>query len=210
VKTEDLIRLMAEDGAPTPRLSKRVARALALGAGFSALLLLATVGLRAGILDALLEWRVQVKILASAALAAASIRLVFAAGIPGERPGRHAAWLALPLLLIAAAMGAELHASAHADWGRLLIGRYSALCLFFIPLLSLAPLAALLTALSHGAPEHPASAGAAAGLAAGTLAAALYAWHCPDDSPLFLTWYLTAIALATLTGAGLGRVMLRW
>lgn len=51
----------------------------------------------------------------------------------------------------------------------------------------------------------------AAGLAAGAIAAAIYAWHCPDDSPLFLaTWYMIAIAGVTVGGALLGRRLLRW
>jgi len=59
----------------------------------------------------------------------------------------------------------------------------------------------------QGAPEHPALAGAAAGLLAGAIGAALYATHCPDDSPLFVAvWYTLAItfitALALLQGRG--------
>jgi hypothetical protein len=54
-------------------------------------------------------------------------------------------------------------------------------------------------------------AGAAAGFAAGAIAAAIYAWHCPDDSPLFLaTWYTIGIAIVTGAGALLGRRWLRW
>ena len=54
-------------------------------------------------------------------------------------------------------------------------------------------------------------AGAVAGLAAGGIAAAIYAWHCPDDSPLFLaTWYSLAIAIVVAAGFLLGRRLLRW
>jgi len=63
----------------------------------------------------------------------------------------------------------------------------------------------------HGAPAHRGLAGAAAGLAASAVGAALDAWHCPDDSPLFMaTWYTLAIALVTLVGYGIGRKALRW
>lgn len=92
-----------------------------------------------------------------------------------------------------------------------MIGLNPLFCLVFLPVLSLAPLAGLLWALRKGAPENPTRAGAAAGLAAGAIAAAVYAWHCPDDSPLFLaTWYTIAIALVTGAGALLGRHLLRW
>ena len=43
------------------------------------------------------------------------------------------------------------------------------------------------------------------------LAAAIYAWHCPDDSPLFVaTWYTIAISMVTAVGFLLGRRLLRW
>jgi hypothetical protein len=70
---------------------------------------------------------------------------------------------------------------------------------------------ALLFALRAGAPRSAASAGAAAGLLAGGLAAALYATHCPDDSPLFVAlWYIPAIALVASVGAACGSRLLRW
>ncbi|MEX2741320.1 NrsF family protein [Rhizobium mongolense] len=65
--------------------------------------------------------------------------------------------------------------------------------------------------MKNGAAERPSLAGAAAGLAAGGIAAALYAWHCTDDSPLFLAvWYTTAIAAVTATGALIGSRYLTW
>lgn len=92
-----------------------------------------------------------------------------------------------------------------------MMGHYSAFCLLFVPMLSIAPLAAILYSIRQGAPENPGLAGAVAGLAAGGIAAAIYAWHCPDDSPLFLaTWYSIAVMIATAAGFLLGRWMLRW
>ena len=45
----------------------------------------------------------------------------------------------------------------------------------------------------------------------GAVAAALYAIHCNDDSPLFVaTWYTLAIGLTTIVGSLLGRRFLRW
>ena len=47
-------------------------------------------------------------------------------------------------------------------------------------------------------------------LAAAT-AAVIYAFHCFDDSPLFvLTWYSLAAIPVVLLGAALGRRLLRW
>ncbi|MEA2988814.1 MAG: hypothetical protein QOG83_1525, partial [Alphaproteobacteria bacterium] len=46
---------------------------------------------------------------------------------------------------------------------------------------------------------------------AGALGAAIYAAHCPDDSPLFIAaWYSIAIAVVAAVGAAAGRWVLRW
>ena len=65
--------------------------------------------------------------------------------------------------------------------------------------------------LRSGAPASPALAGAAAGLLAATAGATLYAFHCFDDSPLFVvTWYVLAALPVIALGAILGRRLLRW
>ena len=80
-----------------------------------------------------------------------------------------------------------------------------------MPVLSIPLLVAALTALRHGAPTRPVLAGAVAGLLSGGLAAALYASHCTDDSPLFVaTWYSLAIAIVTVAGMLAGSKVLRW
>ena len=87
----------------------------------------------------------------------------------------------------------------------------SRICLTAIPLLSLPLLGAALYALRQGAPTRPGFSGAVAGLLAGGMAAAIYAVHCTDDSPLFVaTWYGIAIAGVSALGAILGRRVLRW
>jgi len=113
--------------------------------------------------------------------------------------------------LVIGAIVMEMRMTSAATWGARMMGRHAPFCVFFIPVLSLAPLTGLLTVLRNGAPDNPGLAGAAAGLAAGGIAAAIYAWHCPDDSPLFVaTWYTTAIAIVTMAGALIGRRLLRW
>src|SRR6185503_372260 len=96
-------------------------------------------------------------------------------------------------------------------WGTRLVGSNSMICLTAIPLLALAPLAAVLAALRSGAPSSPALAGAAGGLLAAMAAATLYAFHCFDDSPLFVvTWYTLATVPVMIVGAVAGRRVLRW
>ena len=108
---------------------------------------------------------------------------------------------ALPSLLVAPglllmAVGAEMMAVPADQLRDRWIGNNSLICMTFIPLIGIGPLAVFLFALRHGAPTKPSLAGAVAGLVAGGLAATFYAAHCTDDSPLFVaTWYPLAIAL---------------
>lgn len=210
MKTAELIRLMAEDRQPPVRLPRRVLAAIAAGGLISVLLFLVTIGLRPGLGAALANWRVELKITATALMALFSLRLAFSAGIPGEQWSRRALWLILPVGLIVGGIMADLVILPSAEWQAAWLGRHAAFCVFFIPVLSLSPLVLLIAALRQGAPDHPMVAGALAGLAAGCLGAAIYAWHCPDDSPLFVTWYMLGISFSTAAGALAGHRMLRW
>ena len=71
MKTDDLIRLMAEDRQRPVRLPRRVAAAMAAGGLLALLLLLVTVGPRPGLAAALAGWRVELKIAATALMLAA-------------------------------------------------------------------------------------------------------------------------------------------
>jgi hypothetical protein len=123
---------------------------------------------------------------------------------------------ALPLLffapiLLLAAVGIEMMLVPADQLMDRWIGSNSMVCLTFIPLIGIGPLAAFLFALKYGAPTRPSLAGAIAGLTAGGLAATFYAAHCTDDSPLFVaTWYPLAIAMLALAGAAAGRLFVRW
>jgi hypothetical protein len=115
------------------------------------------------------------------------------------------------VLLLSLAITGELVALPPEAWGSRLVGSNALACLGLIPLLSLPVLVAALAGLRHGAPAHPARAGAVAGLFAGGLGATLYAMHCVDDSPLFVAaWYGLGIAAVAGLGAALGARLLRW
>jgi hypothetical protein len=211
VKTNDLISLLAEDTPVRMRLGRVLALALAIGLVVSALILLSTVGIRQNMASVIETARVLFKIGVTLILAIAACSLVFRIGRPGIPLKAGGLALIIPLALLVAAVGAELMVVPPDAWRANLIGKHAPFCLMFIPVLSLAPLAGFLFALKNGAPERPAVAGATAGLAAGGIAAALYAWHCPDDSPLFVaSWYTIAIAIVTAIGALIGRRYLRW
>jgi hypothetical protein len=132
-----------------------------------------------------------------------------------SRPGsdvRHVAhWLVLMPIFLGTAVAVELFAVPSDQLVTVWWGTNVYVCLTFIPLIGLGPLAVFLAALRHGAPTRPRLAGAVAGLLAGGIAATFYAAHCTDDSPLFVaTWYSIAIAGLVALGAICGRRVARW
>jgi hypothetical protein len=185
-------------------------RALAAGIALSLVVFFLTLGIRPDIRPALETWRFDLKIVA------ALLGLVLAFGICRDyaRPDMppHPLRRLLPLLvLIVAAVAVELALVPEAAWRQRLIGSNSLICLPMVPILSVAPLAAVLWTLRRGAPASPVLAGAAAGLVAALCGATLYAFHCFDDSPLFVaTWYSLATLGVTAIGAWAGHKLLRW
>lgn len=211
MKTDELIRLLSEDTPVRLRLGRMLALAIGLGVLVSGLLLVFTVGLRHNLVSAVETARVAFKIGATLLLAVIACGLALRITRPGVPTKPFSRALFLPLALLVAAVAAELLVLPPAAWGPSLIGLHAAFCVFYIPVLSLAPLVGLIWAMRAGAPEDPGLAGAAAGLAASAIGAAVYAWHCPDDSPLFVAaWYGLAITIVTAAGYGIGRRALRW
>jgi hypothetical protein len=91
------------------------------------------------------------------------------------------------------------------------VGKTMLTCLTMIPLLSILPVTAILLTLRQGATTAPRLASAVAGLAGSGAAAAIYATHCIEDSPLFyVTWYGLAILGVTAVSAAFGSRLLRW
>jgi hypothetical protein len=161
--------------------------------------------------EAMQTARVLFKLGVTLVLAIAACALVFRIGRPGMPIAARQLSLVLPLVLVIGAVAAEMMMTPADSWGTRMMGKYSRFCVFFIPVLSIAPLVGFMLVLRSGAPESAGMAGAVAGLAASGIAAAIYAWHCPDDSPLFVaTWYTLAIALVTAVGFFIGRRALRW
>jgi hypothetical protein len=212
VKTGDLIRALAADNEIRAMpLGRALALALIPGVAIALGLHFAVLGLRPHLLTLLGEPRLLFKLCLTFLLAALSGALVSRIARPGAGIGRITLLLAIVPALLAAAALAELLAVPAAEWSQRLVGTNAMFCLKTIPFLAAAPLVAVLLALRQGAPEHPALAGAAAGLFAGAIGAALYATHCPDDSPLFVAaWYTLAIGFVVAIGAAAGRRLLRW
>jgi len=193
-------------------IATTIALAMALGFTVSAAVFVWQLGWRPDIGQASQTVRFLFKFVVTP-LAALVPAIALAAHLarPDANPGMWSwALLIAPTLLIAG-VSAELMALPANVWAAKLIGTNARICLTVIPLLAIAPLAALLFALSRGAPSEPRLAGAVAGIVAGALAATLYAFKCTDDSPLFVaTWYTIAIGVVALAGSLIGERALRW
>lgn len=211
MKTDDLIKLLTQDAAVSFRLAPSMAAALVGSVCVSAAVLLLTIGIRPDFADAIYAGRVVFKLGITLLAAVIAANLVFRIGRPGADLGLPKLLLFVPPVLVVAAVVAELFAIPASSWKASMMGRNSAVCLIFIPLLSLAPLLGSFIVLRRTAPQHPGLAGAVAGLMSGCIAASLYAWRCPDDSPLFLAvWYTVSILGVSAAGYLIGGRVLKW
>jgi hypothetical protein len=212
MKTDDLIKAIAADAAANmSSVGMRMAAALAIGGSIALALFVLTLGVRPDVLYALRTWRFDIKLAIALLTFVGALWATTRLTRPDADQHLALAALFLPLLALAIATAWELMLSPVATWSTRAIGTNSRLCVASIIAMSIAPLAALLIALRAGAPRSPGIAGAAAGLVASGLAATLYATHCPDDSPMFVTlWYVPAVLSITLMGAAIGRRVLRW
>ena len=212
MRTSQLIEALVADRSGRA-LSLRARFVLALGAGslISAGLFFAAIGPRPDIASAAQTLRFDLKFIDAVTLALPSALLAWRLLRPDGRPGALALAFLAPFLLLGGAVVVELAVVPADLWGTKLIGSNAVHCLTIIPLLSIAPLAALLLVMRQGAPQHPRIAGALAGAAAAGVAAALYASNCPDDLPLFVaSWYPLATLIAVAVGAIAGDRLLRW
>jgi hypothetical protein len=210
MKTDQLISALVADRAAARPLSRGLVLALLAGGVISLGIYFALFGPRPDLAAALQTWRFDLKVAAMLLALGLAFQLCRTLARPVVPP--HAARRLLLLLVLAvAAVAVELAAVPKDFWRVRLVGGNALVCLTAIPLFALAPLVAILAALRAGAPTSPLRTGAAAGLLAAASGAALYAFHCTDDSPLFVaTWYTLAAIPVIVLGAALGHRLLRW
>ena len=209
MRTDDLIRALAADPVKEQVITRSLLLATLFGGIVSIIGLVAFMGVREDLIEALATWRFDVKLAVMGALLTAALvdALRRMRPIARSRPTLYAA----PIALLLAAILSELMLSPSSRWSQLLVGTNSLVCLAAIPLLSLTPLAAILVAMRRGAPSSPSATGACAGCLAASIGAFLYGLHCIDDSPLSVaTWYTLAILPVIGLGALAGRRLLRW
>lgn len=207
--TDDLIRRLAASAPPAP-LSARAATlpvAAALLAALGLFLLLA--GPRADLAQAMAQPVVAAKSLLPLALSVAALAAAWRSARPARalRPGL----LALPVVAVLGLFVLRLVQTPSAQVVPGILGHSAAACMLSIAALSAPAIGAGLMVFRRGAALRPALTGGLIGMAASGGAAAGYALHCTEDSPLFYaTWYGLAILVCSAMAAMAGRRLLRW
>jgi hypothetical protein len=212
METDQLIRTLAADNTePARPVGFVLALALVAAAPVSVLMFVATLGVRPDVMTAMHNPFFDLKFAVTLALAISAIVLSLHMSRPEALLRGWALLLLVPAGILAAGIGGEMMMPQRLPMMTRLVGNNSRACMTAIPLMSLPLLAGALYGLRHGAPTHPAVAGAVAGMVSAGLAATLYASHCTDDSPLFvMTWYGIATALVAAIGALVGSKVLRF
>ncbi len=213
MKTDKLIDMLSTNVEPADprRPSRRLAAAVAMAAAAALALMLAVLGIRRDLVDALLIASPALKLLfagVALALSVAALNKVMRPG--GERNiSRAALWSPFAAISLLAILMLALSPASH--WGAMLVGDQWFECLIAIPLIAVVPFALITWAVRQAAPTNLRAAGALVGLVAGCISAMGYALHCTDDSvPFVALWYGGTIALCTVAGITLGPRLLRW
>lgn len=212
MKTDELIAALSHELEPVP--AGFVTRSLAIGALggtlAAAIFWMSMKGARPDLAQAVTSWPFWMKFFYTLALALVGYRVLARAGRPG------ATMMAPVLLLVApfavlAVIAAIAMSAPDADMNALLMGHSARHCSTNIVLVSLPVMVGAFWSLRRLAPTRLTLAGAAAGLFAGSAGAFVYAFHCTESAaPFVAIWYSVGIAAATLIGALLGRIALRW
>ncbi len=209
MKTDDLIRALAADGMAARPLGRALALGLFPALALAVLALWLVLGFRADLGEAIVTPVSAARWGLTSALALLAGAQALACARPGQTPR---VWPVLAVAAVAAGLWLWAWLTIPAEGRQMaLVGKTVWTCLVSIPLLSILPVAAVLAMMRHGAPTNLRLSGAIAGLAGGGAAAAVYALHCTEDSPLFyVTWYGTAILGVAAVSTLLGARVLRW
>lgn len=213
MQTDELIRSLAAEAAPVRpgALLTRLLAALAVGVAVSFVVMVAWLGIRPDLREAMTTAPFWVKFVYPLVLAMAACGAVERLARPGGR-ARLQGMLILAAFAVVALLGAVQAASTPAaGQSRLWLGESFNVCPWRILVLATPILAALLWAVRGMAPTRLVLAGLASGLAAGAAGAWVYAFHCGETAmPFLTTWYTLGIVLTGAVGALLARPLLRW
>lgn len=211
--TDRLVAMLARDPEPVARGAsrRRFAAALFAGSVAAVVLMLALLGLRPDLGEAVRDAMFWVKLGVPAVLLASALVACTRLGRPGSRVGPAGPILLVPIAAIWLLAAVALASTPPSARIALVLGDSSAACVVSIAILAAPTFFAGFWAMQGLAPTRPALAGAFSGLLAGATGALVYALHCPEmAAPFIATWYLLGIAGPAVVGALLGPVLLRW
>jgi hypothetical protein len=209
----DLIDRLVDDLRPTRRgaLQWMLFGAVTVGILIATAMMVPWIGLRADILTAPGTAMFWIKLGYTSVLALLGLAAAMALSRP-EKNSWPGLWAVGGVFLVTLAGGLL-------QWGNaseavrpiLAVGSTALVCPFYIIAFSAPVLAIMLVVMRRLAPTNPTLAGLAAGLASGGAGASVYALHCGENGLLFLAlWYSLGVGLVALSGALLGRTLLRW
>ena len=207
------MRDLSEGLVPVPAsfVVRRLVVALALGTVVSIALVLGLLGPRPDMTSAMATAMFWVKLIYPLSLALVAGLAAERLARPAATAGGRIAWLAAPFAAVA--LLAAVQFAAAPPWSRhaLVMGGSAQLCPFLVLAAALPPLLTLMWSMRSLAPTRLAETGAVVGLTAGGMGAFAYAWHCTEwGAPFLALWYTAGIVGATLLGALLGPLLLRW
>jgi hypothetical protein len=210
---DDLIARLSDELEPAPKraVPRRLATGLAAGAILAAMAMLAWLGLRPDLAEAVFGMMYWWKFLYTAAFAGLAFWATTRLARPGGSMRKPMAAL-FALIVVAGGMGiAQLLIMPPSMSRGLVMGSTALVCPFYIAALAIPIYAATVLVMRRLAPTNLTGAGLAAGLLAGSAAAWVYAFHCDENGMPFLAiWYTIGILIAALGGAVVGRWALRW
>ncbi|MFZ5617943.1 MAG: NrsF family protein [Pseudomonadota bacterium] len=213
MKTQELIRRLAEEAAPVPRhaLHRRFAIGLGFGAAAAFAAVASVYGVRPDIATAFATTPMLIKSGLTLSLAVGSGIAALHLAHPEARLTRRSWIIVLPILIGGAIAAVEISSAPQSAWPSMVMGQSAPQCLARVALVSIPLFAGLVWSFRKFAPTDLRAAGAALGGLSGALAAFLYALHCRESAAVFIAlWYSLGVVLMALAGAALGPRLLRW
>jgi hypothetical protein len=212
-KTDDIIDSLVGDLKPVPRhaLEKRFAIGILPALAVSLVLMLAVLGPRIDMAEALMLPVFWIKSAYNALLAIAALLTAYHLARPDGSRGRFFQVAAAIVATMAVIAMIQLMVSPVETYRKLIIGSSALHCPLLIFLFALPVFAGNVWVLRSGAPTALRLTGFIAGIAAGAAGAWVYSWFCTENGmPFVLIWYSLGILLVGILGSLLGPRLLRW
>lgn len=212
-KTDNIIDSLVGELKPVPRhaLARRFASGVLPALAVSLVLMLAVLGLRLDMAEALMLPVFWIKSAYNVLLAIAAFLAAYHLARPDGSRGRFFQVAAAIVVIMAMVAVGQLMMSPAETYRSLIIGSSALHCPLLIFLFALPVLAGNVWVLRRGAPTDLRLTGFIAGIAAGAAGAWVYSWFCTENGmPFVLIWYSLGILLTGILGALLGPRLLRW